>query len=64
MIHQWSTMTNKFTFVKPQRILLKTEPELGERWVQEQIGKDPSILGLGELVLKDKERMQPRAGRT
>jgi hypothetical protein len=56
-------MNPKLTFIKPQRILLKSEPGLGERWVQEQIARDPSLLGLGELVLKDKERMQPRAGR-
>lgn len=34
-----------------------------ERWVQDQIAEDPAILGLGDLVLKDKERIQPRAGR-
>jgi hypothetical protein len=34
-----------------------------EKWVQELIASDPSILGLGELVLPDKERIQPRAGR-
>jgi len=28
-----------------------------------QIAEDPSILGLGDLVLKEKERLQPRAGR-
>jgi hypothetical protein len=27
------------------------------------VAADPSILGLGDLVLRDKERMQPRAGR-
>jgi hypothetical protein len=36
---------------------------LGESWVQKLIAEDPSILGLGELVLKDKERPQPSAGR-
>jgi hypothetical protein len=36
---------------------------LTEKWVQEHIAADPSILGLGDLVLKDKERMQPHAGR-
>ena len=30
---------------------------------QDQIADDPSILGLGDLALKDKERMQPNAGR-
>jgi len=36
---------------------------LNEKWVQKIIGDDPSILGLGDLILKDKERVQPRAGR-
>jgi predicted transport protein len=31
--------------------------------VQERIAEDPSILGLGEIVLKDKERSLPRGGR-
>ena len=42
---------------------MKTHAELNERWVQERIAEDPSILGLGDLVLRDKERIQPRAGR-
>ena len=45
------------------KVSLKRHPELNERWVQERIAEDPSILGLGDLVLKDKERIQPRAGR-
>lgn len=31
--------------------------------MQEKIAEDPSILGIGELILKDKERNQPGAGR-
>ena len=31
--------------------------------MQRQIADDPAILGLGDLVLKDRERRQPRAGR-
>src|SRR5436309_3661929 len=51
------------TYAKPERIRLKIHPELNERWLQDRIAEDPSILGLGDLVLKDKERSQPRAGR-
>lgn len=50
-------------FIKPERISLANHPEYREKWVQERIAEDPSILGLGDLVLKDKERSQPRAGR-
>lgn len=49
--------------VKPTLLDLKSHPTLDERWVQQVIADDPSILGLGELILKDKERRQPRAGR-
>ncbi len=48
---------------KPKVISLRNHPHLDERWVQDQIAEDPSILGLGGLLLKDKERIQPKAGR-
>jgi len=50
-------------FTRSERISLKLHQELNEKWIQELIASDPSILGLGELVLRDKERIQPRAGR-
>ena len=57
------TGKTRYKYVKPQKLLLKTHPEFNERWVQEKIAEDPSILGIGELILKDKERNQPGAGR-
>lgn len=51
------------SYVKPERIWLKNHPELNEKWVQGLISDDPSILGLGDLVLRDTERKQPSAGR-
>lgn len=50
-------------YSKPERINLKGHPELNERWVQERIAEDPSLLGLGDLILKDKERIHPQGGR-
>jgi predicted transport protein len=50
-------------YAKPERLSLKDHPDLDERWLQNRIGEDPSLLGLGDLVLKDRERPQPRAGR-
>ena len=50
-------------YLRPERLTLKSHPELNEHWVQDRIAEDPSILGLGDLVLRDKERIQPRAGR-
>src|SRR2546421_390134 len=54
---------SNLTYVKPEKIWLKEHQTFNERWVQQIIADDPSILGLGDLVLKDKERIQPRAGR-
>src|SRR5947207_5716716 len=50
-------------YLRPERLTLKSHPELNELWVQDRIAEDPTILGLGDLVLRDKERIQPRAGR-
>lgn len=49
--------------IEPEKILLKDNPEISEKIIQEKISSDPSILGLDDLILKDKERIQPRAGR-
>jgi len=49
--------------IRPEKINLQNHPTLTEKWIQEVIIEDPSILGLGELVVKDKERIQPKAGR-
>ncbi len=50
-------------YVRFEKVGIKGHPTLDEKWVQERIGEDPTILGLGDLILKDKERIQPRAGR-
>jgi hypothetical protein len=51
------------TFTPPKRISLKTHPVYSENWVQDIVATDPAILGLGDLVLRDRERIQTRAGR-
>jgi hypothetical protein len=50
-------------YTKPERLVLKTNPDYNEKWIQDRIAEDPKILGLGDLVLCDRERIQPRAGR-
>lgn len=50
-------------YVKAKKISLKDYPELNEKWVEDLIAKDPSILGLGDLDKKDRQRSQPKAGR-
>ncbi len=49
--------------VRPEKLNLLTHKELNETWVQQVIADDPTILGLGDLILKDKERIHPKAGR-
>ncbi len=50
-------------YIKPERVWLKNSSDYNEKWVQARIADDPTILGLGDLVLRDKERIQPSAGR-
>lgn len=54
---------NPSNFVKAEPMDLKNSSEFGEKWIQGQIAEDPSILGLGNLILKDKERTHAGAGR-
>lgn len=50
-------------FVKAERVWVKNHPDLSEKWIQNFIDQDPSVLGLGDVVVRDRERPQPRAGR-
>lgn len=43
-------------YVKHEKIQLKRHPVFNEKWLQSIITEDLSILGLGELVVKDVER--------
>ncbi|UCH85327.1 MAG: hypothetical protein JSW50_06465 [Candidatus Latescibacterota bacterium] len=54
---------NEYKYAKFDVVPLKGHPVLNEKWVQARIADDPSILGLGDLILKDRERRQPHAGR-
>lgn len=50
-------------YQKATPVSLKAHPVYNEKWLQERIAEDTTILGLGDLVVKDVERRQPRAGR-
>ena len=50
-------------YLKPERVLLKAHAEYNEKWVHDRIAEDPKILGLGDLVLLQQERIQPTGGR-
>ena len=49
--------------VTPKPISLKNHPDFTEAFIENEIKKDPSIIGLGDLVAIDKQRPQPKAGR-
>ena len=49
--------------MKLESVSIKRSEQLTEKWVQDQIADDPSILGLGDLRLIDRERIQANAGR-
>jgi len=50
-------------FVQPARIWLKNDIRYSEAWLRDRIVETPTILGLGEIEVKDIERMHPKAGR-
>lgn len=50
-------------YYKLNKISISQHNEINEKWIQKIIADDPSILGLGDVVLRDKERIQPSAGR-
>jgi hypothetical protein len=47
----------------PEPIDIKSNPDITEKIIQDIIAENPSIIGLGDLVLKDKERILPKSGR-
>jgi hypothetical protein len=49
-------------YIKGERATLR-QLGLDERWLQERIAEDPSILGLGDLTLLKKEKTQSSGGR-
>ena len=44
-------------------ISLKDHREFNEKWLQDRIAEDPTILGLGDVNVLERERTQERAGR-
>ena len=54
---------NNLKYVKHEKMWLKGHALYNEKWLQNIIADDPSILGLGDLILKDKEKTQPTGGR-
>jgi hypothetical protein len=48
---------------KSKVVSLKSHPSLTEKWLQDEIIKDPTILGLGDVIVRSQERTQPKGGR-
>lgn len=64
MTEQPAVATGGFaTFTKSKPVSLKAHAVYNEKWLQAVLSEDTSLLGLGDLVVKDVERRQPRAGR-
>lgn len=53
-------MTFEYAKIKPVKL---RDIEKDERWLQAKISEDPSILGLGDLVVLQKEKTQLSGGR-
>lgn len=51
------------SYTQAETLTLKTHPEFSEKWVQERVMQDTTILGLGEVELVAAEKIQPKAGR-
>lgn len=49
--------------IKLKTINIKNHPHLDEKWLQDIIADDPSVLGIGDVILKDRERIHVGAGR-
>lgn len=56
-------MAEQLTYTRHEVVSLRGHPQFNEKWVQDIIAKDPSILGLGELELRQAEKIQPSGGR-
>lgn len=56
-------MSKALQYAKGTKISLKDHPDFDESWLRNIIAQDPAILGLGDLVFKEAERIQPKAGR-
>ena len=49
--------------VVPKLISLKDRPDLSERWAEDQLVENSTLLGLGEVEVRGCHRNQPKAGR-
>lgn len=53
---------NQWHIQNLKKYQLKKHPELNEKWVQDRIAEDPKILGLGDVILKDRKESNHMLG--
>ena len=54
---------NTLKIATPKYIRMKSDPRTDEAWLQDVLAEQPELLGLGELEVRERERVQPGAGR-
>jgi len=50
-------------FVRHKKVSLRKHPTFNEKWLHDRIADDPTILGLGDIRLLDRERLVQGGGR-
>ena len=55
--------TSAAKLVIPKLLSLRDCQNVSERWVEDQLVKNPTLLGLGEVEVRGRQRNQPKAGR-
>ena len=56
-------MSDDVKVVDPVVVSMKGDPRFDEQWLHELLKDRPSLLGLGDLDVRDSERRQPSGGR-
>jgi len=53
----------KLNYVKRETLRLKNHPDFTEKWLQERLEEDPTLFGLGDVVIVERERKQSSGGK-
>ena len=56
-------MDKELVIVEPDVVPMKGDPRFNELWLHNLLVDRPSLLGLGDLDVRDSERRQPSGGR-
>src|SRR3989338_2173607 len=54
---------SKLNYVKHETIRLKNHSDFNEKWLQERLEEDPTLFGLGDVVIVERERRQSSGGK-